>query len=225
MNLKMNFNSFVKIKDYNKIIDISAEVIDYQLNDDTLDGNLDVRGKYLKRDNITEDYFNVQIPFSILFTIKDIVLCDIVCTDIQTVNVEGRGVEVYFELEVDYDEVIENERTSEVDVSEIKVESNNETTNLIEDFKIEYENIKEEESKKINQLLKSSLNLKEDNLPTEDTVIRGLKENKSKIKICYYNDEKELESICNLNNISLNEINKHTLSNNNNENRRVIIRE
>ena len=49
MNLKMNYNSFIKLKDFSKLLDITAEVTSYNQVNDVLDGKLTINGKYLKR--------------------------------------------------------------------------------------------------------------------------------------------------------------------------------
>ena len=80
---------------------------------------------------------------------------------------------------------------------------------LIEDQKYildEFEEIKENETKRIDELLNSTLNCKEDNNPTDNIIMRNLVDSVSNIKICYYNDEKDLDKICQTNNIGLNEI-------------------
>ena len=68
MELKMNFNSFIKLKDFLKLIDVSAEVDEYSENNELIEGKLNIKGKYLKRDNITTEYFNEFIPFSIVIS-------------------------------------------------------------------------------------------------------------------------------------------------------------
>ena len=77
MNLKMNYNSFIKLKDFFKIQDISAEIEEYEVNDVNIEGQLSIKGKYLRRDNISEEYFLEKIPFSILMPNSDFEIEDI----------------------------------------------------------------------------------------------------------------------------------------------------
>lgn len=71
MDLKMNYNSFIKLKDFFKVLNISAEIDEYNVKNDTLEGVLHIKGKYLRRDNVSEEYFLEKIPFSIVINDQD----------------------------------------------------------------------------------------------------------------------------------------------------------
>lgn len=281
MNLKMNYNSFIKLKDFFKIVDITAEVKDYITKNDMLEGSLEIHGKYQKRDGVTEEYFLETVPFSIVFKNNDYDINDIVCTDIDYVAIDGRGVDVTFDILVDYYEYEEipvkidgsidqleeanrltmetseeldntsveqieekvnseaEEKTDEtilestrVDAVDLDTESVSETEidalNMQEEDSIsndDIEKIKKEETERIDNLLKSTLNFKDDNLPTEEIVIRGVPEGKSKIKVCYYQNDQDLEKVCEKNNISLDKVFKANRNRNIEKYRRVIINE
>ena len=87
------------------------------------------------------------------------------------------------------------------------------------------EKIKEEETQKIDKILKSTLNFKDDNLPTEEVIVRGLSDKKHRLKVCYYKNDKELENLCIENKISLNEVFKANKNTNIEQHHRVIIHE
>ena len=57
----------------------------------------------------------------------------------------------------------------------------------------EFETLKKEETERIDNLLKSTLSFKDDNLPTEEIVIRGLKDTTTLMKVYYYKNDAELE--------------------------------
>lgn len=239
MDLKVNHNSFIKLKDFFKILDISVEVLEYNLENELLSGSLIVKGKYLKRDNTTEEYINEQIPFTIAFTNTDFDINDINCQDLEYVAIEGRGVDITFDIMVNYDNVIEipieiiDDRESE-EIIEAKDEFNENTEDINdEDNDIEilpltdldFEELKKEETKRIDELLKSTLEIKDDNLPTEEIIIRGLKEGKSNISICYYNDDKELENICKTRGVSIDNVFKNNQKFDINKYHRIILNE
>ena len=71
---------------------------------------------------------------------------------------------------------------------------------------LDFEKIKENETKRIDELLGNTLNYKDDNLPTDEIILRNLHDTVSNIKILYYENEKELDKICQNNNIGLNEV-------------------
>ena len=200
MELKMNYNSFIKLKDFFKLQDVSAEVDEDLEKNDLIEGTLNIKGKYLKRDNITTDYFTEKIPFTILMSSTNYEIEDITCVDIEYVSVEARGIDISFDIFVKYNiNNIENDRVDE----ETNIEMN-------ELENIDFEEIKENETKRIDDLLVSTLNIKNDNHPTEEIIIRSLSDSTSKIKVCYYDSDKELDSICQNNDVSL----EQTLNNN-----------
>lgn len=195
MELKMNFNSFIKLKDFFELLDVSAEVDEYNDSNELIEGKLNIKGKYLKRDNITTEYFSEYIPFSILIGNNNFEIEDILCVDIEHVTVESRGFDVSFDILVKY----------EVTEEEIRVDTN-EKTEVMDIHELDFEKIKENETKRIDELLGNTLNYKDDNLPTDEIILRNLNDTVSNIKILYYENEKELDKICQNNNIGLNEV-------------------
>lgn len=299
MNLKMSYNSFIKLKDFFKIVDITAEVKDYLTKNEMLEGTLEINGKFQKRDGITENYFSESIPFSVVFKNDNFDVNDIVCTDIDYVAIDGRGVDVTFDILVDYYEyenipigmndnvnnefVVEvaeeidantnqcvesmdiDDRSSieksgyleevdeEIDVNNYLEESTSATdnrsldTSAVLDEEVEnktlvteleklnldteqinnedLEEIKKQETNRIDDLLKSTLNFKDDNLPTQEVIVRNIPDKKSKLKVCYYQNDQDLESVCEKNNVSLNRVFKENKSRNIEKYHRVIIKE
>lgn len=195
MELKMNFNSFIKLKDFFELLDVSAEVDEYNDSNELIEGKLNIKGKYLKRDNITTEYFSEYIPFSIVIGNNNFEIEDILCVDIEHVTVESRGFDVSFDILVKY----------EVTEEEIRVDTNAKTE-VLDVHELDFEKIKENETKRIDELLGNTLNYKDDNLPTDEIILRNLNDTVSNIKILYYENEKELDKICQNNNIGLNEV-------------------
>lgn len=222
MELRMNFTSFIKIKDASRINDICGEILDYSATEDGVVGSLGINGKYLKNDLEKENQFSESIPFNIVFTTPHFELVDLDCINLDYDLVEGRGIEVSFDIKVDYNELdndIEEidtigERTSEIEDNEVINEENTQ----IEDIKNE---ITEEVSSKLEETLK----FKEDNLPTQDAdFIKDLDEKRTKIKVCYYSSDKELETVCSKNDISLDKVFKDNKNNDISKYQRIIIK-
>ncbi|MCM1259462.1 MAG: hypothetical protein NC182_00770 [Prevotella sp.] len=249
MNLKMNYSSFIKLKDFFELLDIGAEIKDYKTTNDILEGNLEIRGKYLKKDAITDAFFSEIIPFTVVFNDSDYEIMDIACVNLDTVNIEGRGVDVTFDIDVTYDNYqmipvnlpentedmflmemsdemrVEEEPQDGEDKAEDKIENENISLETESLSAVEFERLKEEETERLDSLLKSTLNYKDDNYPTEEVVIRGIKEKKDKVRVCYYQNDTELEKLSEKYNISLNTLFKENQSGNINQYRRVIIHE
>ncbi len=274
MNLKMSYNSFIKLKDFFKIVDITAEIKEYITKNDVLEGTLEIHGKYQKRDGISEEYFLESVPFSIVFPNSDYDINDIDCTDIDYIAIDGRGVDLTFDILVDYyqyeeipvvinqldketietnnldvetsvemidDRTVESATNSNLDVDDRDFDNNtekvineviesNDNDNSLEleteqIDEIEIEKIKEMETKRVDELLKSALNFKDDNLPTEEIIVRNIPESKSCLKVCYYNSDQELEKVCEKNNVSLDKVFKSNRNRNIEKFHRVIINE
>lgn len=215
MELKMNYNSFIKIKDFFKLLDINGEINDYQVDNHIIDGSITIKGKFLKKDNQTTDYFSEIIPFSITMNQEFVDVEDILCLDLEHISIEGRGIDLSFDILVRYlvdltnnrenEEILEENNCEIIEKEEILEENNCEN---IEKEKINLEELKTIETQRIDQLLQNTLNFKEDNLPTEEVIIRGLKDTSSKIRICFYKNDKDLEEICLNNNLSLDNLSK-----------------
>lgn len=220
MELKMNYNSFIKLKDFLKIIDLSAEVDEYNIIDESLEGNLNIKGKYIKRDNVTDEYFLEKIPFSIFINNKEFEINDIYCVDIEHVGIEGRGIDVSFDIFVNYDFLSEEFREKDTNVLVNKIESL-ETNHVNEQ---DFEQLKSLETNRVDDLLKTTL-IGKDNSPTEDIVIRNVCEDNTKIKICYYNTDKQLEDICFKNDLSIEKVYNDNKKYDFNKYHRVILNE
>ena len=216
MELRMNFNTFIKLKNASKISDLSGEIIEYNLNERELEGIFLVQGSYLKDDLNELTSFKEEIPFNIVLMEKEIDINDVDCVDLDYGLVEGRGVDVSFELLVEYSE-LEEEDTRDV----IKTEVEEDAT--IFDVNENTEEIKEEITKEIERKLFESLAYKEDNLPSE-TLVSKISEPKRSIKIVYYESDKDLEDICKKNNVSISEVFKNNENNDIDKYQRVIIK-
>lgn len=244
MELRVNFNSFVKIKDVTKINDICGEILDYQLLTDKVSGKLGVNGKYYKSDLEKEYSFTEEIPFDILFTSPNFELIDVDCIDLNYDLIDGRGLDVNFDIRVEYNELINEEEfserklspgdddeneTIELDSGDTKDESSNELDlderelNIDEIVDKEIEEVKEEITNNVSNKLINALNVKDNNLPTEE-VTELFEEERTVIKVCYYNSDKELESLCNKNDISLDKVFKDNKNNDIEKYQRVIIK-
>ena len=166
------------------------------------------------------------MPFSVVFNDKNYHIDDIICTDIDTVSVDGRGIDTTFDIEIEYDEI--SPSVEYEDFERLQSENSIESIDEIEKEPItldDIEKIKEEETQKIDRILKSTLNFKDDNLPTEEVIVRGLSDKKHRLKVCYYKNDKELENLCIENKISLNEVFKANKNTNIEQHHRVIIHE
>lgn len=258
MELRMNYNYFIKLKNVTKINDISAEVIDYQYEQDELKGILGVAGSYYRPDTDEVTYpFNEEIPFEIMFTSEIFDISDVDCINLEYDLIEGRGVEVMFDISVNYeksqndtfvseDEIIQAEELSnrafesdleKEELEQATTEDSSENARVSEDLSSEeitaaevnepedLEIIKDEVSREIENKLSSTLLYKDDNLPSEESIVKIIGDKKRNIKICYYQKEEELEQVCREQNLSIDQVFKANRQNDLGNNRRIIITE
>ena len=245
MEIRMNFNDFIKIKSILKIIDLSGEVIDYQIDKNEIKGLMGINGKYAK-ESLEETYtFNEEIPFNFIFKDNVKSVDDVDCVNLEYEVVDSRGIELSFDIRLDYElEGLVEERSEtqvEPGVSEESKEVIAETPEEVTPPEVvtslgervedeieapqEVETAKEEITKLIDKKLATTLSSKEDNLPQEESVFGGIEERKSTLRVCYFKTDAELEKVCKDNNVSINQVFKENQNLNINETRRVIINE
>lgn len=245
MEIRMNFNDFIKIKSILKIIDLSGEVIDYQIDKNEIKGIMGINGKYAK-ESLEETYtFNEEIPFNFIFKDNVKSVDDVDCVNLEYEVVDSRGIELSFDIRLDYElEGLVEERSEtqvEPGVSEESKEVIAETPEEVTPPEVvtslgervedeieapqEVETAKEEITKLIDKKLATTLSSKEDNLPQEESVFGGIEERKSTLRVCYFKTDAELEKVCKDNNVSINQVFKENQNLNINETRRVIINE
>lgn len=245
MEIRMNFNDFIKIKSILKIIDLSGEVIDYQIDKNEIKGIMGINGKYAK-ESLDETYnFNEEIPFNFIFKDNVKSVDDVDCVNLEYEVIDSRGIELSFDIRLDYElEGLVEERQEDQEesvVREVVEETGIETPEEVSSPEVvtslgervddeieapqEVETVKEEITKLIDKKLATTLSSKEDNLPQEESVFGGIEERKSTLRVCYFKTDAELEKVCKDNNVSINQVFKENQDLNINETRRVIINE
>ena len=216
LELRMNYSAFIKLRNFVKINDISAEIKEYIKKNDIVNGKLDVCGNYLEDDLVKSNNFNEEIPFSIIFASSEFEVVDIDCVNLDYQTIDGRGIEVMFDVLIKYEDYSlvnsndnNNENSNEVDdVIEVPV--------IINEKINDYEEIKEIHEAKIDKEIKEQLDISIDNGPTFTKIDRindNQNEKKKVIKVCYYQDNKDLDDVCNNLNVGIDKIfndNKNT---------------
>ena len=160
MELRMNFVSLIKLKDAVKINDINCEIIDYQINDNEIDGILSVNGKYQKDDLENTHSFSEEVPFNIVFLENNFEVEDLDCMDLNYDLIEGRGLELSFDVKVEYDLIDEEHEAEVTPIIEDEIINDDESTDqiIIESLnEAEIEEMKEKVTEDINSKLFKSL--------------------------------------------------------------------
>lgn len=211
LELRMNYTAFIKLRNFVKINDISAEIKEYKKKDDVVTGKLDVTGTYLSEDLIKSNKFFEEIPFNIIFSNSDYEILDIDCVNLDYQTIDGRGIEVMFDVHIKYET-----QEKEEQIIEVPVLTKEDPVKVEEITEVEYEEIKNERENEIDQLITEELSQVADNIPSdleETNEILEKTERMKTIKICYYNDSSELDKVCDEQKVAIDKIfndNKNT---------------
>ncbi|MBQ8292719.1 MAG: hypothetical protein IJ501_01175 [Bacilli bacterium] len=185
MNIQVNSNAFTKLDKMVGISLVDVELLNYDLVDSILKGEIKIYGEYYSTDEKYQDNnglnnFENIIPFEVVFTKNNVELKSIEVKDFEYYEVAGRGVEATFNIEIEYDEMVDD---------------------LIIDDK---ESLKEEITNQMDQMLSEKLEIKTDNfleekivLPVERTTKKQVDEPKKVYKVIYYHENEDVKLLCN----------------------------
>lgn len=257
MELKINCNAFVKLKNFLGILNIKSEVKEFTYQNDTLEGKLLINGEYYNSSDLHKEptLFQDEIPFVVVFKDNDYEIEAVNSDNFEFYEVAGRGIETEFEIVVLYhkqslddiiqermidtniistnnnqtegninilrtiteeeqivdeenleiidDEIDETKRNFDEEADEIETEFEDEQDN---NNIIENEAIKSMVTSKIDIILKTKMEGKTDNLPTQDIILRKISSKKQNIKICYYANDSQLDQLCSKYDISIEKV-------------------
>ena len=206
MNFIKSFNETIEIKDLGYLNELNAEITECYPNEGELTGTLYFTGNYHSSKTDEEKLISKDVEFKILFDNNKYELEDIECLNLKYQILEGVGVEVNFDIIINFNEMLIDERKED---QEVLIE---------EDIEIKKKLIE----KVIDEKLSAKLDTRGDNLPK---VVKSevSPEDKSIVKVVYYNFDNELEKIAINNNKSLDTLFKENKNNNFNTHKRVII--
>ena len=231
MNFKIDCVNYVMLYGLDKVSQINAIVSDYKLESDTLKGNVQVFGEYTKTGQNEMQKFSDTIPFTVLF-VNDQINVDNISIENLDYKQLNDGIEVNFKVSINY---LNKEEIEEVKENNEKiVETNN------EDIFIEttHEDLTEIVEEKLDELLNGK---RDEQIPNDIEEIKPvddkieltknkivpfdieLKESKNKIRIIYFNNEKDIEKISKEQNLSIDKLYNSISSEG--ENKRIIMKE
>lgn len=254
MELKICCDASVKLEKMTNVMEVECVVGDYRVEGDTLDGNIIIRGNYIK--DVLEDYheFNEVVPFTLVFNDKGYVVTNISVQDFTCQEIINQGIECNFNILVNYtesDNVIDLE-IDEVELEDIEEDIKEEQDyddNSIDEIEIETdediiavsdEDIKKEIDKKYDKLLNEILEVRKDQnlleknenvaVRTHDVcsdcraIFKNIPSSYTSYKVYYTNKESDVERIAKKENISINQVYKYNKENDIKEKRRIILK-
>lgn len=108
MELRICCDASVKLEKMSNVMKVDCSVSGYEVNGDTLNGDIEIKGKYI-RDVIEETYdFNETVPFTLVFKDKNYKINNIVVQDFTCQEIINQGIECNFNILVNYEQGKEN---------------------------------------------------------------------------------------------------------------------
>lgn len=211
MNIIKNFNETLEIKDLGYLNEINAEITECYPNGNELCGKLYITGNYHSSKTDEEVLISKNIDFQILFDNDKLELDDIECLNLKYQVLEGIGVDLNFDIIINFNELELDERDDGA------IEEKDESS-----FEEKIEQEKEIIEKSVDTKLSSKLETRCDNFP-EEIISEKIVEKKSVVKVIYYSNDSDLETIASNNNRSLDALFKENKNNNFNTHKRIIL--
>lgn len=188
MEIRVNCNKKIELNNFNKLKIIKINILSYNLNNDTLNGDVKVTGEYLKNDNDELMWFEDLIPFTIVFNQENVNVDTIYIENDNYKIIDHCGVYLNFDIVVKYS-VIEQLNNKD-EVVEVPVET--EQLQQVSNSTFNKENLI---TAKYESILDNILDVRENNENKPEYIIKNQSTNYKTITVYYLHDEKELEII------------------------------
>lgn len=226
MELLINCNATVDLIGLENIVNVTAEINDYNLKNDLLEGKVLIKGCY-KNNQGEEIDFEKEIPITVVFKEENVNLVNLNIEKFKYYEIVNQGIECEFITKVLYTEIneellIEKEEISDEVINkkendDLITEESNDSFN---DDKAEiYEEIEEGCDEILNNVLNDRIyevkeedeKVKVNEIIKEDNKVsfRNIKDNYGSYKVYFINDERSLETISKIENKSFEEIYKN----------------
>lgn len=167
MEINIPSNMFVELNNLFKVSTVNVELNNYECKDSEIIGNVRISGDYYQNDfESTLCEFEKLIPFNLVFKERNKVVDNIEIKDFEFFEVEKRGIETNFNIDIITSEVLQD------DLEEIKSQITTDIDNQLAEI----------------------LEVVEDNLPQITKPARRNVKYQS-IRVCFFKNEGELNNI------------------------------
>lgn len=248
MELRIMCDAFVEIQNAIKISDVEATIKDYYFDDLTLKGNVLITGSYTKYESLDKEYddtfiFSDEVPFTIVFKNSNYEIENISIKELNYYEVVNQGIKCDFQIVVEYDESKEIELKDESDKiikeiindNELDIQNSSITADeiinnkSIDDIKDKYDDLLEEIFATSKRSSIDDKKLTDDIVINVKTETKGvdfsfIKESSGKYRVYYPKQENEIEKVCNLERISVNNVYAENYNKDYSKKRRIIIK-
>ena len=247
MEIRVFCNKLVTLNNFNNLKVIRLNVLSYNLKQATLTGDVKISGEYLKEENY-EMGFEEIVPFTVVFRNDKIKVNTILIENDKFDSLNNQGVDVTFELVVNYDLIEDNEiddsnnneeqekENFEADeIIEVPVEIEEEVQMICNEEKdnilVEAEKITEEYDKLLTEILNvrnenelNNVTLKNEQVNYDNKVyLKNQTTTYNKLSVYYVTKENEIETISKEKRIAISDIYKQ--NSDFEKTRRIIINE
>jgi len=113
MELKISCDASIKLKKMSGTKNVRCEVADYEVDEDTLVGNMKIFGSYYK-DDLDNDYpFSELVPFTVVFRDKNFTINEIRSENFNCNEIFNQGLDCHFDIVIDYEKTNEDVKLDE----------------------------------------------------------------------------------------------------------------
>ena len=246
MELRICCDASVKLEKMTNTAMVKCDVGSYEVNGDTLNGNIEISGKYMK--DVMDEFFEFRdsVPFTLVFKDSNYQVNKITVQDFTSQEIINQGIECNFNILVDYspreEALVEVEEDEETHVEELikKIETETDLDDEVAD-----EEIKAEINQKYDDLLNKILESRDDNFlevveeeeeekkvtikrsesnPDCKSVLSSFKDNYANYRVFYPAKESDIEKICRDQKVSIDKIYKDNKSTDFINKKRIIIK-
>lgn len=254
MELRIKCDAKVNLEGLINIVNVMCEINDYNVDNNSLSGSVNVKGNYIKDDLHTTYDFNENVPFTVVFKNNIEKIEKIEVEDFIFNEIVNNGIECKFNIFISYEDSKSfNEDDSLEDKETVAEKVIEEELEEIEDNTLDDEKIKDAINKKYDELLEEILEKREDNFLEENdekiensvselleekennfniknsvsdvrSYFNNVKETYESYHVYYPKQEKELEEICSKENISIDRVYKDKANKDFKDKKRIIIK-
>lgn len=188
MIIRVKCNKNVELNQFHNLESIELNVLSYKLEKDTLNGDVKINGVYALFNSEDKRNFEDIVPFLVVFRDENIKIDNIEIEN-KVFDIIETGIDINFDLVVNYSLLEKIENTQEVEVP-VEIEevmpvfSNN-----------VYDKIQDDYDKKLENIMNTRNTLIYESKKDANISFKNLKSDKKTISVFYFEKESEIEKI------------------------------
>ena len=188
MIIRVKCNKNIELSQFHNLESIELNVLSYKLEKDTLNGDVKINGVYALFNSEEKRNFEDIVPFLVVFRDENIKIDNIEIEN-RVFDIVETGIDINFDLVVNYSLLEKIENTQEIEVP-VEIEevmpvfSNN-----------VYDKIQNDYDKKLENIMNTRNTLIYESKKDANISFKNLKSDKKTISVFYFEKESEIEKI------------------------------